>query len=316
MNKLGGLVGQPIHSVPKQCKDLVLPDAKVGIEVELEMWDGTTPEAFWDRHPDEGSLKNHGMEFVTHGGMVGEDIQKALTIIFTQALKRKWSTGYPRAGIHIHLDVTDLDMDEKELATLVCNYMIVEHILFGFAGEHRRACGFCVAYEDSQVDFNAIGRLLFKNLDAANFRDVAAHLSKYQALNLNPLVRFGTIEFRHLPTTFSVERVMLWINMILAIKKSVSIPECKEPLLTLSRIGAEEYCKLILGPTWNQVSRFFNVMRVWHAVDNAQALMAMSGLLKHEGGNATWGAAVEPSPYIEMARMKVASKLQRAKERT
>lgn len=297
--KLGVLVGMPVHSFPTPSAELVLPSAKVGIEVELERWDGLhVPEMFWTRQTEDHSLRNHGQEFVTRGGMIGNNIRAAVEEIFDMAKRFGWDVGYPRAGIHIHLDVTDLNTEPNELAVLVSNYLMVEHMMFGFAGVHRRWTGYSVAMEDGQFDFGTLGQVLFGNQPSKDLVSKLKALSKYQALNLNPLVRFGTIEFRHLPTTFDVERVMLWINTILAIKLSASNPALASPLKTMSAVGPEKMCQMIFGAKiFDKFKQWFNPNSVWTAVDNATAMMALGGTIKTTSFG--WKDAPEASPLIK-----------------
>lgn len=305
-NKLGFMVDQPIHIPDIPSDDLIIPHAKVGIEYEFEGWDGHQPHTYWEKQHDDGSLREGGCEQVTRGGIVGSGIRKAVEEICALAKTRKWKTGVPRASIHIHLDVTDLDVDKRELAVLVCNYMLVEHILFAYAGDWRRSTGYAVAIEDGQIDFKAIGDLLFRLLSKEEFQRVAKNLSKYQALNLNPLVRFGTIEFRHMPTTWDVERVMDWINMILAIKKSSTDERFKEPLKTLSALGPEKYCAEVFGKIWPKISHLLAPHRVWNAVDNAMAIMAMGGAVK--SNKIDWQDRNEISPLLQEKLAKTTDK--------
>lgn len=221
--------GRVPHKMLQPSKELAIPTAKVGIEVEVEEYkvDVVNPNnPFWTVKPD-GSLRNNGMEFVTIGGMVGEEIEKAVEWLCDVAIKNKLSTGYPRAGIHIHMDVTDMNStDSLELARLMQTAMILEPAMFAYAGEHRRACGFCDAFQDSSADFNYISDVLFRwddktltpNINRLLSEDTN-YISKYQAINLLPLSRFGTLEFRQLPTTFDKQRIMDWINVILCLKR-------------------------------------------------------------------------------------------------
>lgn len=66
--KLGSVVGKPIFSMPRPVGNLAIPDAKVGIEIEFEHWNGVNDTDFWDNHVD-GSLRNDGQEFTTRGGV-------------------------------------------------------------------------------------------------------------------------------------------------------------------------------------------------------------------------------------------------------
>lgn len=231
---------KPRHSLPTVSDALAIPSAKIGVEIECEKvmgMKGLSP--LWQAKEDH-SLKDRGMEFVTAGGLVGKELTEALAWFCKYATDMKYSNAYPRGGIHIHVDVTDMnEADDFELARMIQTSIIVEPAMFSYAGENRRACGFCDAYGDSDADFDALSKVLFKwgtpemqaprNLDRhRNVRGYSLQdyfiggnnlLNKYQAVNLLPMAQFGTIEYRHLPTTFNYQRILDWINVILCIKR-------------------------------------------------------------------------------------------------
>ena len=131
---------KPIHCAPVSTDKLIIPYAKVGIEVEVENWDRAHSNlAQWEDHED-GSLRR-GREFTTRGGMVGKQIVEEIETICNFAKSRNYSEGYPRAGIHLHIDMTDMnDGSDTQLLNAIAAYMLFEDAMFSFAGEWRKAC--------------------------------------------------------------------------------------------------------------------------------------------------------------------------------
>jgi len=282
---------------------LPIPLGKVGIEVEVEGCTKLPILDLWESKEDH-SLRNGGREFVTAGPMYGLNIRKALSGLFDSAVKLKWSEGYPRAGIHVHLDVRDLDFESNELSRLVSNYMLIEHAMFAYCGEWRRQTMYCDALEDSQADFKSLGRFLYSPPDSRDeLIQLADGLSKYQALNFRPLISFGTIEFRALPTTFDFDRVFNWIRIILALKRSAQDATMDDPLRLLSSDGPIQYAQRILGETFPILANLIDPMKMWNAVDNASALMAFGNKFTSATGNGVamgWEApAFKPNPILE-----------------
>lgn len=292
--------------------NLPIPCGKVGIEVEVEGCKNPQNYSFdlWEGERDD-SLRNNGWEWTTAGPMYGAQIKEAITELFTVATSKKWDVGYPRAGIHIHLDVRDLEFESLQLARLVANYMMVEHAMFSYAGDWRRNTHYCEAYEDGQYDFKLMGRFLYNPPeDKASLVHYANHLSKYQAVNLKPLVDLGTIEFRHLPTKFDVEWLYNWIKVILALKKSAMDVTLNDPLKDLSNYGPDAYIRKILGSSYSVLERHIDLRRVWDAVDNATALMAYGNKIKPKQDDIEgWDAPpVKPNPILEELLAKAAKK--------
>lgn len=220
---LGQALAKQIRRCPKADSRLVDSDAQLGIEIELRGWNGTDPagkefNSFWEGKRDD-SLRSSGREFITIGGLSGKHLVDALDVFYATARAHKWGDGYPYAGIHVHMDVTDLD--ESQFSSLLQLYLVMEHAFFSFAGDYRRYCGFCYALTETKEYIKYAPDILFgANYDyLVNYvHPTNGRISRYQALNLSSLSKYGTLEFRHLPTTMDQERLMTWINMILALR--------------------------------------------------------------------------------------------------
>jgi hypothetical protein len=310
---VGDLLDFPIAKPPVPLDTLVLPDAKVGIEVEFEGWDGKSlPKKYWTVHENENSLRNNGIEFVTSGnGVVGENILLCLKCLCEEAAARKWSVGYPRAAIHVHVDVTDLSVDRGELTKFFINYLIAEHLLFGFAGRWREDCGFCVPYYSGQSDYAKIAAVLDgNNISSEQFIELTKTLHKYQALNLNSLPRFGTVEFRHLPTTFDIKRIFTWLNIILSLKKNAKVRENSPPfsadkmLRDISSLGAEEVVRSMFNDSlWACLREYFDPVKVWEAVDAAQYLRSFNSNNEDDHSRLeSWNQVGKSNKFIELKK--------------
>lgn len=301
--KLGTVLNKSIHIPPTTTDSLILTHAKVGVEVELENWDGTNPFTWWENHRDD-SLRNNGQEFTTRGGLSGQALINAVAELTSKAKESGWSEGYPRAGIHVHIDCTDLDVEKGELATFMSMYMLVEHAMFSWCGEWRRSCGFCDSLEDSTHDFNSLGRALYDQT-GAELRALlrAEGFCKYQAVNLMSLDKFGTLEFRQLPTTFDYDRIVEWINIIMQLKQAATEYENTMPLLAkFSREGATAFVRNMMGKMWPAIEGHFLEHRAWAAVDNAMALMSYGRVLvaSVEGEGDPWSEDNNlPSPVAQ-----------------
>lgn len=233
--KIGTLTGFGVGrynnwEVDPNNNEWVLPKQPIGVEIEIE---GVTPEAVnkfgeyqgksynWDPKQD-GSLRNNGIEFITrHQGLGGQRLSLALEQFFSFAQdKKKYWKPSERTGIHIHLDVRDLDL-YTSFRKLLITYMIFEKPIFEFIGGDRRNNIFCLPMYKAQADLDNIGRLFLKA--AANnevtWQTLCKEFNRYSALNLQALASFGTFEFRHLQTTLERTKIVDWINIIQSLKK-------------------------------------------------------------------------------------------------
>lgn len=279
MAQLGHILGKPVHGTTAPDANLIIPDGKVGIEIETEGWRGdgaALVQDKWDYHEDH-SLRNRGMEFTTKGqGIVGADIANTVYTFCDWAKKRKLSVGYPRAGIHIHLDCTDLDFERGDLAVMTSLYLLLEHMMFGFAGAWRGDVGFCDPLAVSYNTVQTLREALYSPKNAARYLSTRlAKLDRYFGYNLKSLTKYGTVEFRHLETTYDADRILNWINIIFQIKKAaMEWDHSSNPLMLCSKLGPRAFVERIAGPTWKHLAPFYSEEHVWAQIDNAVVLMS------------------------------------------
>jgi hypothetical protein len=163
-----------------------------GIEVEVEGCRRYDVEALgtWQPKPD-GSLRNRGMEFVTPPVTYHTAIEM-VTGLWGQMRRYGWQANN-RTGIHVHMDMQRLTLDEFKKWMVA--YLCVEPVLFDLCGEAREENIYCVPWYRSQDDMEHL-------LSMFERRSITpcVNTCKYSALYLEPLRRFGTVEFRGAPT--------------------------------------------------------------------------------------------------------------------
>lgn len=188
-------------------------DGLVGIEIEVE--NIRTPAVLsphWTAK-DDGSLRNHGMEYVSVPLQV-KQIQPALSALYASLKLQNQPDFSNRTSTHIHLNCRDLTQDQ--VWVMVMLYAIFEKHFYGFAGAKRLNSIFCVP--------------LYRCNILNNINDVVYAFSpnwhKYSGLNILPLIDnnsvrgYGTIEFRHLYGTADQTLILEWIDQILCLRKA------------------------------------------------------------------------------------------------
>lgn len=255
---VGAKFGKSIHYLDVGSSELIIPQAKVGVEVEIENWRTRQLPLRWTSH-DDGSLRN-GREFVTDGGLVGRELVEAVMDIAKFCKASAYSEGYPRAGIHIHVDMTDMnDTSNTQLLHCVLAYMLFEDAMFSFAGRWRKACGFCDPLLLSQSGRVAMAKFLIDWEYAGN--NALRGLDKYAAMNFLPLATYGTVEFRALPTTFDAGRILNWINFCLAFKHYGKFID-KNPLDLLNVLGVEGLARAVFLDWYPAISPHISALEV------------------------------------------------------
>jgi hypothetical protein len=211
----------------------------VGVEVEVENVYSTPASlkgSVWTVTTDN-SLRNTGYEFVSRP-IPYTTVGRHLADLYSGGRVWKSSNYGPwqsthRTGIHVHVDARDYTMDS--IKAFIAAYCLVEPALFSFVGEEREECIYCVPWYRAKTDLYKI--LGAQNLTLKQFLSMdemmGVHgLCKYGAIYLEPLARFGTIEFRHAPTWTSIETVADWVSFCASL---VNYSEGKTASEVLSR---------------------------------------------------------------------------------
>lgn len=185
----------------------------IGIEVEVENAINIhVPKGSVWQQISDGSLRNSGAEFIT-SPIPANAAPAVLDQLMTHILHQDCCFS-PRTSVHIHLNVQDLETHQA--TDLVLLYTVFEKLLYKFAGRGRIRNIYCVPIIDTSL------------LTGLVEKGVGVPWSKYTGLNLCPLQRnrnegagYGTMEFRHMHGTFSVEKLCVWINLITQLKEYV-----------------------------------------------------------------------------------------------
>lgn len=166
---------------------------RVGIEIEAE----NIPDPFniddgvWEH---DGSLRNNGIEYISEvliDVQTGKDWHEGVI----SRLNEEYAIYSSRCGVHIHMDFSDKLSSPEPVKKFVRNYLLMERYIVSLLPETRRKSTFCLPLLDYDGDYYAIKMYLQRQSLTA-----LSGCSKYSALNLQPLARQGSIEFRMLPT--------------------------------------------------------------------------------------------------------------------
>lgn len=169
----------------------------------------------------DGSLRT-GEEFVFNGPLVGANITKALKVfqdfVDVYSFNNKSIQVSKRCSVHVHLDVRD--MNEEELVNFILIYILVERLLFIYINPERKKNNYCKPLTDSAFK-HIIAELKDRPGDIDMLLWTIRHsCDKYSALNILPVIKYGSAEFRHHHGTIDILSLKNWINIIFAVKRA------------------------------------------------------------------------------------------------
>jgi hypothetical protein len=111
------------------------------------------------------------------------------------------------------MDVRQLTL--QQMVALLLTYLTVENLLFKFVGNNRRTNIFCTPISET-------GIMETISSSPKKFMHSIQHTwMKYTGLNLLPIASFGSVEFRHMPGTNNINKLLAWVDLITRLKQFV-----------------------------------------------------------------------------------------------
>jgi hypothetical protein len=187
-------------------------DSKEGLfGVELEVEGRRLPaDVFgWVNHAD-ASLRGEAQEYVSHGPVNLQTLGLILDNFDTACTNQRTviNPSY-RASTHVHYNV--LWRPILDIIRQVIFFTAFEPVILSMCGPTRNGNLFCM----SSYDTGDYPRWLASVLTCrqVNLKKVFSR-GKYSALNVNPVMTQGTLEFRAFPTYVSKEETLKWCRLI------------------------------------------------------------------------------------------------------
>lgn len=190
---------------------LVHAPQRYGIEIEVERCEDYP---FWCERTrwvnvSDGSLRNHGMEFITPP--VTYDEAESMIHEYYQYHHMNGYEASIRTGIHVHADMTWRTL--TQVSAICTLYALLEPMFFDLCGPEREECIYCVPWYRAPDDAVMLGEMRQEN-GINHIRRRLESMCKYGALYLEPLRRLGTIEFRAAPTFEDADDMVLWLRTV------------------------------------------------------------------------------------------------------
>lgn len=244
-----------------------------GIEVEMEgrniRYDGSH---FW-RIEEDGSLRPQPdcCEFVLAKPLSYEKAMEAIREINTihneQNTQLKWSY---RCSTHVHYNVQEFDV--RDLYKSIYLYYIFENMLVNWSGKERVGNRFCLRLTDSHFIINNINTLFNQDLM------IDANSTRYSALNIASICKYGSVEFRSLEGTLDEVRISKWLTLISSVMQAGKRYKTVEEIFDIAKgnintlgvdvFGVENF-EMLKYEGWQQ-NAFSNISLMLELINNYQ----------------------------------------------
>lgn len=185
----------------------------IGVEIEYERAGraGEIDADYWEIH-DDGSLRDGGAELVFRRPLRSANASAALRNAEAALSRVSFSA---RTSVHVHVDVRDIA--PSALMRYICLYYIFEELLFSYCGPQRVDNNFCISGAHARGVVDLIGGIDPKRV-IKSLREMGTSEYRYASVNLDAVLKFGSLEFRGHRGTADYKQITNWINMLLCMK--------------------------------------------------------------------------------------------------
>ena len=300
--KVADVTDAPLMPSYEGHDSLVLPKCMIGIEIEVENI-RTWPKLLtgtW-RQTDEGSLRNHGREFIT-APIFGKDLVAAIEL-FHRAMKGYTPEYTRRTSVHVHMDFRDATFVEVE--NTVSLMTILERTLFRWVGKGRDKNIYCIPLHQSHTAMKDVAAALFHAKDKNNTRKHINNWCKYSSLNLLPLLHYGSIEFRHHYGTGNASRILQWVNLLMCLKRAAQLYPDMNWITFISVTGVDEFISTIFKDHADVIRPFVTDSDIYLGLRTLQDLKEAYTLI--EGQYSVYKCHADESAYVKYKHKGVQS---------
>jgi hypothetical protein len=232
----------------------------VGVEIEVEGCDLPNEVNHWKAVGD-GSLKGEeNVEYVLYRPVPIDDLRGRLDILKKafEDNNSEFDETY-RAGVHVHVNVQELNV--RQLFTFVTTYLVVEELLLTFCAKHRVGNHFCLRASEAGY----LPQLIWKAIEQQDLGILYTDDIRYSSINLKPLAKYGSVEFRALESTYNFDKIDTWAKILYQLRQASLEFECPRKIMEEVSVGGYEgFVRKVFGkyadqfldkPHWDKMVR-------------------------------------------------------------
>lgn len=179
-----------------------------GVEIEVEGQNLPTYIDYSWRVEHDGSLRGESCEYVLTSPLSKLKTFKAIEAL-NKALENSKLHFSHRTSVHVHCNVSNLT--RNQLINFIFISYLFDKVMARYGGREIVGNRFCLPISDAQFGINYLERLV---TETKGIYIPGLQEAKYQAVNIHPVSRYGSVEFRAMRGTVDVDVLKNWIGMI------------------------------------------------------------------------------------------------------
>ena len=221
---------------------LPLVNGDIGIEIEMEGTNLNLGSMNYWRATSDGSLRGESVEWVNKGPIEKTNIDKVLQYLASR-LEKNYSVLNPskRCGTHIHVNCQQLT--SIQVINFISIYLIVEDVLVRSFGDAREGNMFCLRCKDADYLINN----LLQCIRMGSLRYLQPEM-RYSAINPAAINKYGSLEFRSMPSPKDLALISNWAHMFLRMRDAAEMfNNTKDIVEGISNQGQIPFLETIFG---------------------------------------------------------------------
>jgi hypothetical protein len=221
----------------------------VGIEIECEGKGLSVVDTEVWRSEADGSLRPRGgypelcAEYVLRQPIAITAVKPALTELKHELRHAEFNFS-SRCSVHVHVNV--LDLEYQQLLAMIYAYYLLEEPFMTYCGKQRKGNNFCLRLSDAEGQLEAAMNLVKYGEQGIGF--LQHDFSRYSALNLEALQKYGSVEFRGMEGNIDVDRIDIWCNALVCLRNfAVAAGDITGVQAKYNELGGRKLLSHILG---------------------------------------------------------------------
>lgn len=238
----------------------IVKGEKYGIEIEVE--GNALPRminSIWSQVPD-GSLRGRGCEFVTKDPVPFDRLEEHIRELIAHLAANCRLNVSDRCGVHLHVNVQNLKINH--LFCFLVLYYIIEDSLIDIFSSERKGNLFCLAASEAEGIIDDIVKVI--DLPSTIVSMFTPDFSKYAALNLSSIYKYGSVEFRAFSTPKNIDDLIKIIDLARFFSKlkrdSKAYMHPRQIIEECSSLGEKEFVKKHYPFLLNKIENPSNVI--------------------------------------------------------
>ena len=180
-----------------------------GIEVEFEGPNmKSVMSGAWNTSRD-GSLRGDSAEFILNTPLDKTQAIEAFSQLITDMGEAE-ATFIPSLRTSIHVHVNMLPLTKEQIVSFIYLSFLVEESLVHYSGNSRTGNRFCLRLRDAEERVD----VFLKFISKAGWGVISTDQNKYSAINIAPVTKYGSVEFRSLRATTDISILTNWLTAL------------------------------------------------------------------------------------------------------